>query len=377
MKKTMIFVLLCGIFLTLFFLKNDPRIADAYVRYVSTNYARIVGVLFSWIPFSFYELFLFSLFLLLLLFLWRIAKSLFTKKWNQSLRFFVDLLLIAFFCLDWYFAVASMSYWRSPVPVPAYEKEVSREFIDASVAYYLDDYNRIASGLTYGESGFARSPYSFEELNEKIGESYAKLDDSYFNPHTGRVKKLLFSPLFSEMQITGVTFAPLGEIAVNADCPPSELPHVMAHEIAHSKGVYREDDANLVALYVLLSSDDDYLRYAGYYAGFSSLLSIYALTDYQYYESTYLSLNEAIRKEYGAGNDFWRKHDILAKFSDFINDFYLRINGSDKGTDDYIDSSEHVDSGETDSSGRPIYVIEEYSPYQKLFFALYDEQTGG
>lgn len=370
-------VLLGGIFLTLFILKDNARFADFFVRYVSTNYTRAVGFLFSWIPFSYYELFLFSLFLLLCLFFGRILKSLFTKKWNRALNFSVQLLLIVFFCIDWYFAVASMSYGRSPVPVPSYEEEVSREFLDEAIVYYRDDYNRIASGLTYEETGFARSPYSFEELNEKIGESYAKLDDAYFNPYTGRVKKLLFSPLFSQMQITGVTFAPLGEIAVNADCPPSELPHVMAHEIAHSKGVYREDDANLVALYVLLSSDDDYLRYAGYYAGFGSLLNVYALIDYEAYEATYLSLNAAIRGEYRAGNEFWQNHDILARFSDFVNDLYLKINGNEKGTDDYIDSSEHTDSGETDSSGRPIYVIEEYSPYQKLFFALYEAEKGG
>lgn len=76
----MLLVLLGGIFLTLFLLKDNARFADFYVRYVSTNYTRAVGFLFSWIPFSYYELFLFSLFLLLCLFIGRILKSLFTKN---------------------------------------------------------------------------------------------------------------------------------------------------------------------------------------------------------------------------------------------------------------------------------------------------------
>lgn len=144
----------------------------------------------------------------------------------------------------------------------------------------------------------------------------------------------------------------------------------MAHEISHSKGVNREDDANLVALYICLNSDDDFIRYSGYYNGILSFLDAYNTTFRKSYRDKY-PLRDEIYREYNVLYNFWNSHDLLAKIGNFYNNIFLKINGNKNGTDDYNDSSDKVDTGEVDNDGQQIIIITDYSPYQKLFFSLY------
>lgn len=362
---------LIAFFLLLLVIRMIPSAADFYVRYISSNYFMIWNFLFGWIPFSFYEIVLILLIVCAIIMLVRIFISLIRRRFLTSLSRFLLLIIVSVTCADCYFATASVSYGRSAVPVPQYEDEVTRELIDSCFEYYLRDYNAIAETFDYDSDGLLIAPHSFEETNALLKTEFEKLDAKYYNPYTGSVSRLLLSPVFSELHITGVTFAPIGDISVNAEMPAASLPHTMAHEIAHSKGVAREDDANLVGLYVCLMSEDPYLRYSAYTLAFSSLLEIYALTDYSAYVSGYFSLHESIRDEYAAVRAFWSAHNTFARIGNWFNDLFLKANGNSNGTDDYTDSSDSTDTGETDENDHPIYVIDEYSPYQKLFFQYF------
>ena len=105
---------------------------------------------------------------------------------------------------------------------------------------------------------------------------------------------------------------------------------------------------------------------------FNSLLTIYYQTNYDKYVETYFALTENIRKEYSAINKYWSERiDIIGKIGQWYNDLFLKLNGNVDGTDDYVDKGDSEDSGTTDENDHPIYIINEYSPYQKVFIQEY------
>ena len=352
--------------------RTSAPLADFFVRYISTNYMLVCNVLFSWLPWTIYEFTIaFAVFFILYLLI-NIIKNLFKKEWLESLNKFLTIIIFGATCLNMYMFSASMAYGRSPAPVPQYSGEVNQELHENMIEYFLNDYNFCSSQLEYDEEGFVISPYTFKEINELLKESYKKLDSSYYNPYSANGKTLMTSDLFSELKFTGINWAPSGETMINDNISFTELPHTLAHEMAHNKGIYREDEANLVALYICITSDNDFIRYAGYYAGFNSLLTIYYQTNYDKYVETYFSLSENIRNEYSAINKYWSERiDIIGKIGQWYNDLFLKLNGNVDGTDDYLDKGDSEDSGTTDENNHPIYIINEYSPYQKVFIQEY------
>lgn len=185
------------------------------------------------------------------------------------------------------------------------------------------------------------------------------------------------SKLMSALHLTGITFLPLAEPCVNVDIPPSELPQTAAHEMAHAKGVAREGDANLVSYYLLLSSDDAYLRYCGYYACYSEIYAAAAISGADKETLQALAFPEAVRGENEYSVAYWKAQpDIPGKISEFFNNLYLALNGADNGTDSYQDPNnwDIVDTGETDGDNKPIYKPV-YSTLMKVFFRLYEQRT--
>lgn len=370
-RKVVIFAILILVFIVLCIVKENPAYAEFYSRNIASFYIKIAGTVFGWIPFSIYEFTLIGLGIAILFYAITILILLFRRRWKALLHRGLSFLIFTFICVDIYVGTASISYGRSDLPIPQYEGEVSRELIDETFEYFLDDYNEISRNLKRDDSGAVVCPYTFDELNRILKKEYERLDSEYFPSYTPTVKKLLFSRVFSELHFTGIFWAPTGEANVNKDCFPCELPHTMAHEIAHSKGVFRENDANLVGLYITLTSENEFLRYSAYYCGFSSLLDIYYLTDYDRFYENYFRLNPEITNEYRLVSDFWSSHDLLARLGNWYNNLFLKLNGNENGTGDYSDSSTSENTGITDENDRPIYVIKEYSPYQKLFFDTY------
>ena len=371
-KKCILLLFFIVIFLTLFIIRSNPVWADFYSRYISSTYFHVIGTIFSIFPFSFYEFVIIGLVIYVIVFIISLSKKLIKKQWQNSLIKLLNFLLVIVIGVDWYFGAASVGYGRSPVDVPQYEGEVSLEQLEQISKYYIDDFNSLSDKMERDENGKIKMPYSFIDLNNKLCDEFNKLSDNsnYYSKYDVRVKKLTFSPIFTELHITGVTFAINGETSVNGQISPCELPFVMAHEISHSKGVNREDDANLVALYICLNSDDDFIRYSGYYNGILSFLDAYNTTFRKSYRDKY-PLRDEIYREYNVLYNFWNSHDLLAKIGNFYNNIFLKINGNKNGTDDYNDSSDKVDTGEVDDDGRQIIIITDYSPYQKLFFSLY------
>ena len=120
--------------------------------------------------------------------------------------------------------------------------------------------------------------------------------------------------------------------------PAYELPVTMAHEMAHSKGVMREYEANIVANYVCLNSSDDFVLYSGLTHTVYDLLSLHVTQtgDSEGQDAFYDMIDDAISTERYAVFLFWTKQSsFFSGISEWFNNLYLKLNGQSDGTGSY------------------------------------------
>ena len=142
-----------------------------------------------------------------------------------------------------------------------------------------------------------------------------------------------------------------------------EHPFTLAHELAHSKGVMRENDAQLLAAYICLNSEDYFIRYSGYLYTFSSILNLMNYTGVKDdYSNMYKQMDKNILANYRYINKFWDEHNLLEAIGEFFNNLYLNLFGKES-TDDYQDPPPQVDDSTQE--------ITHFSRYQQLMFQKY------
>lgn len=352
-----IFLIVLGIF------QNSPSISEWWTRNISRFFQTCSGFLLKYIPFSLTEIFVISLIGVSIFLLVWIIVSLVKKRKKFALSRTIDIVLIYVSIIFSYVSTTSLAYYRKPLPITLYEEKVNKEDFREIIEYFLLDYNYCSNSLEYKDDGAVKMPYSASKLSRVIEDEYEKIDDSYFSSFTTYGKPLLTSFLFREFNITGVYFGPFGESNYNSLMTTAEYPFTLAHEIAHSKGVMRENDAQLMAAYICLNSEDTYLRYSGYIYTFTSLLNLARYTDNKDdYKELYNMMDENILKNYNQINSYWRQYDFLDELAEFFNNLYLKIFGSDT-TDSYDDTPIVINPGTNE--------ITSFSRYQKLYFQIY------
>ena len=362
-----------ALFFTLNAVRKTPEVAEWVSTHVSAAYIAVVGRIVSVIPFSVFEL------AVIIAVAGGISLAvagiigLFKKRRFDVLCGAVAVVFTVFCTLNIYTLTAGFAYYRDDPPVPVSEREYSAEEVVAAADYFLADYTALAEKMERDSDGCVVSPYTLGKLSGRIKAEYERLGDYYYS-YTPRGKGILNSWLMSCLSLTGVTFMPLAEPDINRSIPPSEIPHTMAHEMAHAKGVAREGDANFVAYYLLLSSDNEYLRYCGYYACFSEIINAVYISGADEETLSRFSYPQATADEYNYSVEYWRSQpDWIGAVSEFFNDLYLRLNGADNGTGSYNDSGnwDIIDTGDKDDEGQPIYKPV-YSDLMKMYFALYE-----
>ena len=118
----------------------------------------------------------------------------------------------------------------------------------------------------------------------------------------------MLSELMSYTHITGVYTFFTGEANINVAFPDYTIPYTAAHELAHQRGIAREDEANFVAFLVCNESDDPYIRYSAYLNLYEYVASSLYSADPELYFDVRYTIPLDIRREMAAYSDFFEKY---------------------------------------------------------------------
>jgi hypothetical protein len=377
---------LVAFFGLIFLLRENETISEFITQNLTRHMSDAMGKLTSKFTFSFLEVGFIALVISAAVLLILGIVGLKRKKFKAVFKGFLIALTVVIACVDFYMLTVGVTYYRAPIDLPIYgdfDETYGADEVQHAARSFLYDYDNLYNKLEKDDKNVITSPYSLDELNDLLHEEFKRLDGKYFFDHTPRVKAF-DNTWFLECigGIGGIEFVPFGEANIDATTYKNYIPSLMAHEIAHTRGVMRENEANLVAAYILITSENEYLRYCGYLDYIGDLADAIRISDV--YESknewefrnrlVFLSSSGYLTKEYSM-----LEYHILIPFfklftglGAYINDLYLKFNGAENGVESYKSPYGTRETGEMRPDGRPV-VKPIYSDLHKLFFSIYEE----
>ena len=211
-------------------------------------------------------------------------------------------------------------------------EDITAEELYETVSIVIDDINLLADSIAFTD-GETRMTYSVDELSERLVSAYDVMLSRYpiLTNYTSRVKPIRASSVMSDFGIMGIYTFFTGEANVNVEYPDYTVPFTAAHEMAHQRGVLRENEASFVAFLVCTSAEDEYVRYSGYLNLYEYLASALYRADRDLYFTARDGLSERALDDMRAASAVYQQHkdSPLGKLNDRINDLYLKANGTD------------------------------------------------
>ena len=179
----------------------------------------------------------------------------------------------------------------------------------------------------------------FTELSHQSFEAFNALAADY--PFLGRAqapaKPMLFSEILSIFNLTGFYFPFTAEANVNGHMPQIETAFTACHELAHTVGFMREDEANFIGYLACLKSPDAKLRYSGLYVATVHSMNALYRADRQRYFALREKYSPAMVQDMVLVEQYWVKYydTPAAEVSNIVNDTYLKANNLADGTQSY------------------------------------------
>ena len=344
-------------------LQKNTQIAEAWTRGFGRQYTKAMSYFNRNFLFSVTEVSFFIVLLSCVFFLGWGFSFLGNKKVWPFLHRALMVALIGTGIAVMYNASVGFAYTRAAMPIEGYTGEIKKDDFRAIAEYFVQDYNECANELGIDEKGEIIMPYSQEDMIAKVRLEFNKLHDDYFSDTLAHPKPLGTSGLFNTVGIVGNYFGVLGEVNYSTYSTNAEMPFYIAHELCHSIGVMREDDAQFLSFYLLSTSDDPLLRYSSYYNTINRLISITLFTDNKDdYSEVSAMISDKIKTNYKYIYNHWKGKMFLSDLGDKVNDWYLKLFSQSKGTVSYQDTPT-----ETDPSGHVITL----SNYQSIYFKIY------
>lgn len=312
---------------------SSTAFADGFNRTVSAAIRAALSYLTAWIPFSLGELTIWLL-PLALFFVLRHAIRYRCGSWRAATVYLGILLSVVALLFSTFVLTFSAGYRARPLAekLGMEQKAVSAsELYDTTVAL-VDAINAEAEHISFQKNGFSSMPYSFSGMNDHLSAAYADASRTYtFLPRAAaRVKPVLLSEAMSYMHITGVYSFFTGEANLNVGFPDYTLPATAAHELAHQRGIAREDEASFLSFLVCTESADPYVRYSGYMMAYEYVAGALWRADSKLYYQATAKLSDEVRGELAAYGKFFEKYEnsVAGDISSSINDSYLQSQGT-------------------------------------------------
>ena len=314
-----------------------PAFADAINQHVAAGVrfalAKVSGVL----PFSFAEMVIIALPALLIITF--VCIFVFVKTKRDFWRFFSSLLAVLGTLYALFVFTLGCGYHGATLDA---QLGHPRENVSAQDLYDTAVILRAETDLLAAEfpraKGASVMPYAVDGLNERLLRAYDTLSEDYgfIQNMSTRIKSVSLSDAKSYTHITGVYTYMTGEANLNVALPDYTLPFTAAHELAHQRGIARENEANFIAFLVCIASDDPYIRYSGYFNMLEYVASALYRADRDLYTELVKGYSDEVKQEMVAYREFYQKYQdsVVGEISGAVNDAYLQLQGT-QGTRSY------------------------------------------
>ena len=314
--------------------RSSNAVADAFDATVGYALRRATAFVSDLVPVSLAELIIIVSPLIVAGIVFLAVRAL---RRGRGIRFLSGFLSVFFAFLSLYSLTLGIGYHKTEIEknldLPG--REVNAESLAETFLQLMEECNALAEELTLDADGFSVMPMDFRTLSDEINVAFDRLcadipSLEIKNFHSD-AKRVMLSRQMSALEITGVYTFFTGEANVNVHYPDYSVPYTLAHELAHQRGIARENEANFIAHLVCIRSDNPYIRYSGYMNMLEYVASAISRTDKELYRELYAGLNANIVSEMKAYSDFYRnnKKPFWSKLSDTVNDTYLKAQGTE------------------------------------------------
>ncbi len=320
-----------------------PAFAELWTRYPAQWIRFLLAKITGWFPFSLAECLLLSI--PILAFFYIVASSVSTKRDESDRNFYRwlrPLVSVVLVILTLFFGAFGPAYGRNKLAknLNLNQSAVSANELYSTALKVSKEADGLISNVSFDLSGASIMPYGYATLVEKMNDAFAKYAEGadYISHFDSKPKAIALSEPMTYTHISGVYTFMTGESNINTNYPDFLIPFTMAHEMAHQRGIAREDEANFVAFLVCIGSDVDYIRYSGYANMLNYLDSALAKADNELYK-TFLNteLQRELLNEFVAYSEFFDKYrnSTASEVSGKVNDAFLQSQGQQAGTKSY------------------------------------------
>lgn len=320
---------------------NSVAFSDWFNGGIAAGFRYALSALTGWIPFSIGETSVICMPVIAVILVFR-AIRLSKGELDKAVRYLSGLLAVCTLFYSLFVLTFSTAYRGTALEdkLGLTRKRVTAEELRDTAELLLQRANEYADAdVTYLRDGSSDMVYSLDELNEKLNSAYLLSAEKYpfIQKMTSNVKEVALSELMSYTHITGVYTYFTGESNINCVFPDYTIPFTMAHEMAHQRGIAREDEANFVAFLVCLESEDNYIRYSAYLNMYEYVSNALYRADKELYSTVASKKSARISAEQSAYNEFFAKYrdSVASDVADSVNDAYLKDQGQAAGAQSY------------------------------------------
>lgn len=320
--------------------KSNPAIVESiYSTRLYPILSRIFGILFGWVTFSFAEIFIILLVVLIPVgLIVQIARH--RHAAYHAINYVVSLLCAASILYFLFIGVWGLNYYRLPLgDTLGYDvRDSSTQELVSLCESLISDANELRIGLDSDEAGVLILSTSIDEVMQNVNDSYE--DFSANNPTFRGVystpKKILLSEKMCYTEITGIFIPFTAEANVNVAIMPMSLASTAAHEAAHQRGIAKEDEANFLSYLVCRDYGDRYMQYSGTMLALTHSMNALSATDVNLYRETALLYEYGVSTDLKADYLFWQQYKgKIADAAKEVNNTYLVSNNQEDGTKSY------------------------------------------
>lgn len=216
------------------------------------------------------------------------------------------------------------------------DRPVSAEELETVTAYFADLANEYSPQVERDADGVFTADLT--ALFDRSETLYHAAEESFpvlAGPDL-RAKPVVFSRCMSLTNTTGFFFPYTAEANVNVDCPMALIPATIAHELAHQRGVAREDEANFVGILACMEDGDPAYTYSAALMAYIYLGNALHGTDHEAWREIAGTLNADVRRDLAAHNAYWAQYETkVAEVHDKVYEVFLETYGDDRGMKSY------------------------------------------